>query len=256
MAAPQQGVIACFTNEGEGMLGILCKSGFILTYTGDIVAGKAQGRGTVRCEAAFPWTLRDAEFRGGRMLPCRAVIAWDNGDAYAGPLAAGGLPPNGALAAVVRGDGGLFQGEWPAKANNCFCPHGGAAVVFPIGSVHPITLRGEAPISSAAGGSGWRPGGDGWGPAVGIMECPTAHEVPFTPLPRHAPHRAAVGGGDEPTERHPAAGGGGSRRRNCIRRPTVQYPAAGSGSCKTRRLQTSLTGCGGCCSWVAARFLF
>ncbi len=50
MAAPQQGVIERFTNEGEGLLG-RWGSSCLLTYTGGIVAGKAEGRGTVRCEA-------------------------------------------------------------------------------------------------------------------------------------------------------------------------------------------------------------
>ena len=117
MAAPQQGVIERFTNEGEGELGEWAK-GFVFTYTGGIVAGKAEGRGTVRCEGGGGWTLRDAEFRGGRMVACRAVLAFDSGDAYAGPLIpATLLPPNGAHGAIVRADGGVFQGDWSADAD-------------------------------------------------------------------------------------------------------------------------------------------
>jgi hypothetical protein len=67
MAAPQQGVIESFTNEEKGFLGDSGRLG-ALTYTGDIVAGNAEGRGTVRCNAGR-WTLRDAEFSGASMLP-------------------------------------------------------------------------------------------------------------------------------------------------------------------------------------------
>ena len=188
MAAPQQGVIERFTNEGEGQLGEWAK--LVLTYTGGIVAGKAEGRGTVRCEGGVKglFTLRDAEFRGGRMLACRAVLAYDTGDAYAGPLDPDTLnPPNGAHGAIVRGkDGGVFQGDWPADGDvNLFCPHGGAAVVFPGGSVHRLTLLGKWDIES--GGDGWGPGKDGWGPAVCVMVRPTADEVHIPPPPARPP---------------------------------------------------------------------
>ena len=192
MAAPQQGVIERFTNEGEGELGACANAGNVLTYTGGIVAGKAEGRGTVRCEGGgfIPFTLRDAEFRGGRMLACRAVLAWDDGDAYAGPLLPATLnPPNGAHGAIVRGkDGGVFQGDWPAGGRvRLLRPHGGAAVVFPGGSVHRLTLRGTVRIDSS--GDGWGPGKDGWGPAVCVMVRPTADEVHIPPPPTRPPPR-------------------------------------------------------------------
>jgi hypothetical protein len=197
----QEGVIERFTNEGEGWLGV-CARGGGLTYTGGITAGKAEGRGTVRCGGGI--TLRDADFRGGRMLPCRAVLAFDNGDAFAGPLAAGGQPADGARGAVVRGrDGGQFQGEWPAAGarNNCFCPRRGAAWDARDGRVWPVALDGEEGICS--GEPGWAPGGAhaGWGPALGVMERPTAQQVrPDPPRPRRpacaarraAPRRAAA----------------------------------------------------------------
>jgi hypothetical protein len=190
MAAPQQGVIERFTNEGEGWLGQLAKNGYVFTYTGGIVAGKAEGRGTVRCEGGGEWALRDAEFRGGRMVACRAVFARDDGDAYAGPLIPATLrPPNGAHGAIVRGkDGGVFQGDWSADGEvHLFRPHGGAAVVFPGGSVHRLTLRGKWRIDSD--GDGWGPGKDGWGPAVCVMVRPTADEVHIPPPPARPPPR-------------------------------------------------------------------
>ena len=186
MAAPQQGVIEGFTNEGEGWLGEWARAGFGLTYTGGIAAGKAEGRGTVREEDE--WTLRDADFRGGRMLPCRAVLAFDNGDAFAGPLAAGGLPADGARGAFVRGaDGGRFQGEWPAAGadNSWFYPRRGAAWDARDGRVWPVALDGRGDIA-CIDGSGWAPGGAhaGWGPALGVMERPTAQQVrPDPPRP-------------------------------------------------------------------------
>jgi hypothetical protein len=193
----EEGVIEGFTNEGEGWLGKCAREGGELTYTGGIAAGKAEGRGTVRCDGEL--TLRDADFRGGRMLPCRAVVAWVDGDAFAGPLAAGGLPADGARGAVVRGrDGGRFQGEWPAAGADIqwfFRPRRGAAWDARDGRVWPVALDGED-IDSC--GSGWAPGGAhaGWGPALGVMERPTAQQVRPAPprpaaspicAPRHAP---------------------------------------------------------------------
>ncbi len=180
--APQN-VIACFTNEDQGWLGTL-RGG--LSYTGEIVAAKAEGRGTI---IGGRWTLRDAEFRGGRLVPCRAVKVWRNGDAYAGPLDSDCNPPKGARASFVRGtDGAVFQGGWPAEKTGCCSrPDGGAAVVFPSGSVHRVKFRGEVDIASSgptSHGFRWGPGEDGWGPAVCVMERPTADEVrPPSPPP-------------------------------------------------------------------------
>ncbi len=181
---PQQeeGGIVGFTNEGEGWLGGWHPC--VLTYKGGIAAGKAEGRGTVLC-AAYGFTLRDAEFRGGRMLACRAVLADVTGDAFAGPLAAGGEPADGARGAVVRGaDGGRFQGEWPAAGadNNWFRPRRGAAWDARGGCVWPVALDGRERIDMGfrgSGGSGWAPGEAhaGWGPALGVMERPTAQQV-------------------------------------------------------------------------------
>jgi hypothetical protein len=194
---PQEGIIERFTNEGEGLLG---EYGGDLTYTGGIAEGKAEGRGTVRFAGAgrVGWTLRDADFRGGRMLPCRAVFALDagfacdSGDAFSGPLAAGGgRPADGARGAVVRGwDGGRFQGEWPAGGADWgwFCPRRGAA--WDGGRVWSVALDGEESIGSH--GYGWPPGTHaGWGPALGVMECPTPQQVrpdPLRPAGPHAPH--------------------------------------------------------------------
>jgi hypothetical protein len=85
----QEGVIDPFTNEGgEGYLRDRGRRG-VLAYSGEITAeGKAEGRGTIRCKAG--WTIRGAEFCNGAMLPCRAVFASEDGDAFAGPLAASG----------------------------------------------------------------------------------------------------------------------------------------------------------------------
>jgi hypothetical protein len=186
----EEGVIEGFTNEGEGWLGERARGGWVLTYTGGMAAGKAEGRGTVRCEEGG-WTFRDADFRGGRMLPCRAVFACDDcGDAFAGPLAAGGVPADGARGAFVRGaDGGRFQGEWPAAGADCgwLFPRRGAAWDARGGRVWPVALDGE---EESIGSGGWAPGGAhaGWGPALGVMERPTAQQVrPAPPRPAH-PH--------------------------------------------------------------------
>ena len=86
MAEQDEGVIEPFTNEGgEGWLSDHGLAGD-LAYTGEIVGGKAEGRGTIRCRA-WRCTIRGAVFRSGAMLPCRAVFAYDDGDAFAGPLA-------------------------------------------------------------------------------------------------------------------------------------------------------------------------
>jgi hypothetical protein len=172
----QQGVINPFRNKGgKGMLLGYGRDGF-LAYTGDVVAGKAEGRGTVRYKgwAAWDgwgigiwtggWTIRGAEFRGGAMLPCSAVFAYDDGrDAFAGTLTASGEPADMAFGAVVRGaDGGRFQGTWPAYGwrNEWFCPLQGAALVAADRSVHAVVLDGKTGIAS--GCSGWRPGRQGW----------------------------------------------------------------------------------------------
>jgi hypothetical protein len=209
MASPQQGVIERFTNEGEGMLGEQAGYGVLLTYTGGIVAGKAEGRGTVRCEQGGGWTLRDAHFRGGRMLPCIAVYARDNGDAYAGPLdPATSKPPHGARAAIVRGmDGSVFQGDWP-DTGGFFFPYGGAAVVFPGGSVHRVTPRGKWAIWSDGAMSGWGLSTAGWGPAVCVVERPTADEV-------HPPPPA------RPPAARPLAGVASARSLAAVAAPTV-----------------------------------
>ncbi len=197
----REGVIEGFTNEGEGWLGEYGGGG--LTYTGGIAAGKAEGRGTVRL-AALGWTLRDADFRGGRMLPCRAVLAFDDGDAFARPLAAAGVPADGARGAVVRGaDGGRFQGEWPAAGADgadWFCPRRGAAWDARGGRVWPVALDGRKKHRKSgedcigSGDGGWAPGGAhaGWGPALGVMERPTARQV--RPDPAGPPRRAAPAG--------------------------------------------------------------
>jgi hypothetical protein len=191
----EEGVIEGFTNEGEGWLG-----DWPLTYTGGIVAGKAEGRGMLRCARGGGFTFRDAAFSQGRMLPCHAVLEWDGGDAFAGPLAAGGQPADGARGAVVRGrDGGRFQGEWPAAGedNDWFGPRRGAAWDARDGRVWPVALDGEWE-SIHSDGTGWAPGGahTGWGPALGVMERPTAEQVrphPGPPAPHspgHSPERS------------------------------------------------------------------
>jgi hypothetical protein len=199
MAPPQkQGVIERFTNDGgEDWLGRLGRRGR-LTYTGGIAAGRAEGCGTLRCrggqgEAWAPFTIRDAEFRGGRMLPCRAVCSYDaTGDAFAGPLAAAGRPADGARGAYVRGaDGGRFQGEWHAAAAAgadrgiacCFLPRRGAA--WAGGRVYAVELDGTwagGAIASACG-SGWGPGEHAGWRLVGVLLRPTAKEVPQPPTP-------------------------------------------------------------------------
>ena len=128
----QERVIDPFRNEGgEGFLRDLGRAG-ALVYTGETKDGRAEGRGAIRCEvgAGGVWTIRGASFRGGAMLPCRAVFARDDGDAFAGPLAASGMAADGARGAYVRGvDGGRFEGTWPARGadNHLFCPLRGAA---------------------------------------------------------------------------------------------------------------------------------
>jgi hypothetical protein len=192
----QEVVINCFTNEGEGWLGKVSRSGRLsscfffscgfLSYTGSIAAGKAQGRGTVRCEGG--WTLRDADFRGGRMQPCSAVFAYHDGDAYAGPLTADCDPLNWACGACVRGaDGGRFQGEWPAHGadNGLFHPCVGAAWDPRDGSVWMVKLdpRKDAEEGIESGGSGWGPGAHAGWHRLGVMELPTAQQVPTRPPP-------------------------------------------------------------------------
>ena len=170
-AQPQQGVIQRFTNQGgAGWLGDLASYG-LLTYTGGIVSGKAEGRGSIRCNggSAGGWTLHDAELLAGRLLPCVAVLAFDNGNAYAGPVRGSGFPADGACGAVVLGrNGGRFQGVWPANGedNKWWRPLGGAAWdPADGGSLHAVSLSGaptDAIVSASGDHSGWRPGGPGW----------------------------------------------------------------------------------------------
>jgi hypothetical protein len=177
-----EGVIDRFTNEdGQEWLDEWGFLGF-LTYTGGIVGGKAEGRGTVRCNSSFLFTIRDAEFLSGRMLPCRAIFSYDDpGDAFYGPLAACGLPADGARGAFVRAaDGGRFQGRWAAlgKGNDWAYPLEGAAWVADGGRVYAVALDGEEDISSAAG-DGWRPGAHAGWRLLGVMERPAAGQVPL-----------------------------------------------------------------------------
>jgi hypothetical protein len=181
-APPQEqvGVIEPFTNEGgEGWLSNVGGTG-LLAYTGSIVAGQAEGHGTVRCAAGDlqGFTIY-ALFRAGAMLPCPAVVVLDNGDAFSGPLAVSGLPADGARGAFLRGaDGGRFQGSWPAWGvpagqwwfgNHWFWPLHGTAWVASDGSVHAVALDGTEDIFS--GGDGWRPGGPGW-VRLGVLTGP------------------------------------------------------------------------------------
>jgi hypothetical protein len=207
----QEGVIDPFFNEGgEGWLSDMgrmggpapigagpdwCRNGG-LAYSGEISAeGKAEGRGTIRIKQ-YECTIRGAAFRNGAMLPCRAVFACPNGDAFAGPLAASGrLPADGARGTFVRGaDGGLFEGTWPA--GSCwFSPLRGAAWVRGDGSVHAVTLDGRTGIYTSgsginfgrSGGLGWRPGGEGWvrlgvltaaGPAAQVRRAAAVRAAP------------------------------------------------------------------------------
>ena len=153
----QEGVIDPFTiiEGGEGLRGW-----GNLAYSGEVSAeGKAEGRGTIRCRAGGlfgGWTIRGAAFCNGAMLPCRAMFAYGNGDAFAGQLAASGRPADSARGAVVRGkDGGRFEGIWPACGadNHWFCPLRGAAWVRCDGSVYAVTLDGRADIG---GDFGWQ----------------------------------------------------------------------------------------------------
>jgi hypothetical protein len=169
----QERVIDPFPNEGgEGWLRNQGRAG-ALVYTGETEDGKAEGRGSIRSKGG-EFTFRGAAFRGGAMLPCRAVFALDgNGDAFAGPLAACGLPPGSARGAVVRGeDGGRFEGTWPARGADYgwFRPLRGAAWVRDDGSVHAVALDQETAIFRIdSGGDGWRPGGAGW-VRVGVLK--------------------------------------------------------------------------------------
>jgi hypothetical protein len=163
---PQEGVIDPFPNEGgEGFLRVGREGR--LSYSGDMVQGKAEGRGTIRCKGGrIEWTIRGAEFRGGAMLPCRAVIAHeDDGDAFFGPLTASGNVADNARGAYVRGeDGGRFEGTWPAngKRNWYHTPRCGVAWVAD-GSVYAVKWRKDTPIGSGwAGPYCWVPGGAGW----------------------------------------------------------------------------------------------
>ena len=159
----QERIIDPFRNEGgEGWLRDFGRNG-ALVYTGETEDGRAEGRGAIRCKGGT-WTIRGASFRGGAMLPCRAVLAVDDGAAFAGPLAASGRPADGARGAYVRGaDGGRFEGTWPARGadNHLFCPLRGAAWVPADGSVHAVALDGRTDIRY----SGW-PGARGARAAV------------------------------------------------------------------------------------------
>jgi hypothetical protein len=189
----QEGTIEPFTNEGgEGWLSDRGRQGR-LVYTGGVARGKAEGQGTICCKGGGfgKWTIRGAAFRDGAMLPCRAVIAWDasdDGDAFAGPLAASSRPADGARGAVVRGaDGGRFEGTWPANGadNDWFTPLCGAAWVRADGSVHAVTLDGRTGIHS--GCEGWRPGGAGWMRLGVLTPKGLAREVHSAPRARPAP---------------------------------------------------------------------
>ncbi len=82
---------------------IWAEKGYTLTCTGSIAAGKAAG--PLRRRIRNPdsgYTIRDAEFSGGRMLPCSAVLADDNGYAYTRHLA-DCILMDGACGACVRG---------------------------------------------------------------------------------------------------------------------------------------------------------
>ena len=186
----EEGVIEGFTNEGEGWLGECVGGVRNLTYTGGIAAGKAEGRGTVHCAGLGGWTLRDAAFRGGRMQPCRAVFAYDSGDAFAGPLAAGGAPADGARGAFVRGaDGGRLQGSGPRPARATPVGARGAArrgtrAAAASGPWRSAGGRASPPTSASPAGP---PGGRTrcWA-ALGVMERPTAQQVRPPLLPARA----------------------------------------------------------------------
>ena len=220
MAALQQqteGVIECFTNEKQGFMRYL--KGKKVTYTGGIVAGKADGRGTVCLiggSGLKSFTIYDAEFRSGIMQPCTAVFRWcssDDGDVFSGNLTPDLNPAEGARGVYMRSvDGGRFQGRWPASGKGRLdridksFPQDGVAWIPTDGSVHSVTLDGERAIGSPPwwteeaelkGIYGWLPGADpGWR-RIGIMERPAPGQArppapPTYPPPRAAPAR--VGG--------------------------------------------------------------
>ena len=199
---PQERVIDPFRNEGgEGWLRDCGRDG-VLVYTGETKDGRAEGRGAIRHKGGGRWafTIRGASFRGGAMLPCRAVFAYDDGDAFAGPLAASGRPADGARGAYVRGaDGGRFEGTWPARGadNRWFQPLRGAAWVPDDGSVHAVALDGRTYIDSVLGGDGWRPGGAGW-VRVGVLKGRAGQvRAPPAPAPPSRAHARTRGRGTE-----------------------------------------------------------
>jgi hypothetical protein len=220
---PQERVIDPFRNEGgEGWLRDRGRDGD-LVYTGETKDGRAEGRGAIRLKGGgvgVKWTIRGASFRGGAMLPCRAVFACDDGDAFAGPLAASGEPADGARGAVVRGaDGGRFEGTWPARGadNSWFQPLRGAAWVRADGSVHAVALDGRTAIFS--GVYGWRPGGAGW-ERVGVLKgrAGQVRAPPPAPAPRARAHaRTRARAAAELRAGRPAA----PLPRTCRRCPTV-----------------------------------
>jgi hypothetical protein len=219
----QERVIDPFPNEGgEGWLRDCGRSGE-LVYTGETEEGKAEGRGSIRYKGrgygGVKWTILGALFRGGAMLPCRAVRAWDDGDAFAGPLAASGRPADSARGAVVRGaDGGRFEGTWPANGvrNWWSRPLRGAAWVRTDSSVHAVALDGETFIRSG-GLSGWRPGGVGW-VRVGVLKG-RAGQVRAPRPPPPAP-RAPAGRGSARRRRNPGGGRAGGRAGRGTLRPS------------------------------------
>jgi hypothetical protein len=219
MAALQQqteGVIKCFTNEGEGFMRMHKSHAKIVnvTYTGGLVAGKADGRGTARFNGGSrfkSFNIYDAEFRSGIMQPCTAVLKWfgvDGGDVFSGNLTPDLCPAEGARGVYIRSvDGGRFQGRWPASGNGTLLdlskPLDGVAWIPTDGSVHSVTLAGQLSIATPEWWAGeadledlycWLPGADPRWRRIGIMERPAPGQAqPPTPprrATRPAPARA------------------------------------------------------------------
>jgi hypothetical protein len=141
-----------------------------LVYTGRVVAGKAEGRGTISFKNSEYYIIH-GEFRDGEIQEnAVAVHTWEGG-AWAGDMECCGPPDTDeegptrcAWGTLVREDGGRFEGTWPDARSRCeTSPETGAAWDPSDGSVFSVNNRDkDAGEYSNLTDSGWMLGEPRW----------------------------------------------------------------------------------------------
>jgi hypothetical protein len=170
-----------------------------LVHTSEVVAGKAEGRGTIRFKDSDYYVIH-CEFRDGAIEEnAVAVHTWDGG-AWAGDMECCGPPDTDeegstrcAWGTLVRDDGGRFEGSWPDARSTCErSPESGAAWDPADGSVFAVDNRDED-----EGGyfdliePGWRPGGPRW-VRLGVLTGLDGKVLEPPGLHYHGPSTAAA----------------------------------------------------------------